>query len=134
MWFSRFNFLLPALLAGFGSTSIGGVFVVLAWAYVVWEGVEKSRWNFPVPLFTLTAAVFLALISLQFLYLHPSDRFYAQADEIVGCCLFGSFTFVVATMFLLIWGAGYRKGMLAAGSIAALTFQVLGFIWYIFGK
>jgi hypothetical protein len=108
------------------------VFIVLGWSSVIIQGVRKSEWEVPIALYTLSGAVFLGLISLQFLYLSPTDRFFAQADAIVKCLLFTSLIFVVSSIVLLIWSAGYRKGTLLAGSISMLVIDVVGFLWFVF--
>ena len=118
---------------------IGSVFVLMAWARVLFERNRFGHWSIPAGLYAFTASVCMEPL-WQVVNDHISS--YMQDYYVLGttlarlitfCFLFIGFALLLISMAALRNDSGPTKNMVMTGTIFLISVYVLGFIGIIIG-
>jgi hypothetical protein len=129
MFFRGLGFAIPALFVIILTISLGGLFLVIAWARLIMQSRSDVQLNAPLPLWTFTAAVLLHCVVLPICWVIP-DR---TREPVLALFLIASFALVITSIALAGSTRWPGRGVVRIATTTLLAVNIIGLGAILFG-
>jgi uncharacterized membrane protein YfcA len=99
--FSGFEIGIPALVVQLGAIFLGGSLLLIAWLTVVFRLLKEHKWNAPIPIWLMSAAVICDFVSAKAMDAMPTELLYFQLRNAWFLFLLLGFVFVLVSFVML---------------------------------